>query len=147
MTKRKRQRENNQTATEKELELQYLYRYKSLKHNNISGIAARLVQSGTKWGGLVAIAYLAYEAIIVLAGQTTRAEFAFLIISELNTDSWVGYLFGVVGTIFGVASERLRRKTIARLSKRIAEFEKEQNPERLSSGLTELGETHGDDKL
>jgi hypothetical protein len=92
--------------------------------------------------GAVFIVYFGiFRPIHDLAGRNTAAIFGTAIVADIRPSELVSYLFGLVGWVFGLNAQRLKRNTIERLAGRLAELEKKKDPSRTSSKLTKRGET------
>jgi hypothetical protein len=82
-----------------------------------------------------------YRTAHELAGKNTLASLGIGLLSDAKPDEIISYAAAIVGWIFGVTAQRLRRNTTERLTTRIQELEKQIDPNRTSSGLTRRGET------
>jgi hypothetical protein len=105
------------------------------------------VRFAIRWGSIVAIAYLfGVPAIQALAGQTTVASFFIAIFTkEPPSLSVIWFWVAVWFMIWAVVERTLRHRKVKYLANRLAELEKQVDPERSSSGLAPTGQTHPSD--
>jgi hypothetical protein len=121
---------------ERRLELQYQFRFRLIE------FAAQMFDRGIPITGLVLVAYFGiFRPVHDLAGQKTQATFGLSLLADIRPAEIASYLFGLVGWIFGLNAQRLRRNVTERLTSRIAEYERNEDPNRTSSGLTTRGKT------
>ena len=122
-----------------------------------------------KWVGLVGIFYWIYKSIDSLAGKHTFADIGIKVEGDLQTStkeqagqivdnpfvtSWLPWAVAIglilllllIAVGYGLRQRKLRRTTIERLQGRIKSLERNQDPNRTSSGLTPQGQTHPRDK-
>jgi hypothetical protein len=104
------------------------------------------VQMIIKWGSLVAIAWFASGALKSLAGRHTLANVALSFVANLGIGQKVSYVLAVAGIVYGQRQNRLRRRSIERLSARNQELERRLDPGRTSSELPPRGTTKPEDK-
>lgn len=124
---------------EKELELRFQFRFR------LVDLAAKGIDKVFSSGTIIIVAYLAYRAVLALAGKLTLADFAVKVLG-FKPNEIVAYVFGAGGVGFGLRAQRLRRNQTERTAQRIAEMEQRLDPNRTSSGLTPRGLTHPEDK-
>lgn len=84
-----------------------------------------------------------YLGVVSLAGVNTHADLAIKILTDIKIDQWIGAAFGLAGVSYGGFQKKFRKNEVARLAKRNGELENIINPDRESSGLTELGFAEG----
>lgn len=92
--------------------------------------------------------FLIYAAKVVLvawAGKSTTANISLQILTKLQIDRWIAYLFGVSGVSYGAYERSLRRRNIKRMSGLNTQLEQRLDPARTSSGLTPSGTTRKGD--
>ncbi|AOY88622.1 hypothetical protein BKP64_10830 [Marinobacter salinus] len=88
-------------------------------------------------GGLELSGEKAKEVIEAAGGYT---------IWQLIYSSALGWIFGIIGIMFGLKHRKLRKKAIESMSSRMEEYEQRVDPGRTSSGLDRTGDTHKRDK-
>ena len=103
------------------------------------GIAMNLI----KYGAGVLIAYFMYLMVDSLSGEVTNASIG---INILFDSGFLGLLFGVGGTIYGISERQLRKKSVARVQSRVGPIEKLLDDKRSSSTLTLMGDTNPRDE-
>jgi hypothetical protein len=86
------------------------------------------------------------DVLIAFAGKQTDASVVIQLVAKLQLDRWIAYIFGTGGIAYGYAQNKLRRRTINRLSGHGAELESRLYPERTSSALTSDGKTNVRDR-
>jgi len=128
------------TRAELEAEVRLLKRQKN------AGAIATVLINLIRWSGLTLIAYFAYLTVASLSGETTTADIGIKLFADVRLSEVFAYLFGGGGVIYGARQRSLRRNTIERLQGRIKKLEKERDPGRTSSGLTQRGATHPKDQ-
>lgn len=129
----------NQSKAELEAENRYLRRARTQRD------AASVVNGAMRWGTLAFVAYMAKESVALLAGQSTTANLNFL--GRLDVSISIAWAVGLSGVAYGWWQRKLRRDTIERLEKRIAELETIVDPKRTSSRLTQRGDTRPEDRI
>lgn len=130
-------------SAEARLEHEYAYRAERVHH------IAAVLNSLIRWGALVAIVFLGYRAIVVLAGQTTIADIGIgvKLLSNVRVSTAAAWLFGGGCLFYGERQARLRKDTVERQSRRITELEQSVDPKRTSSRLTARGDTNPEDRV
>lgn len=112
--------------------------------------ATTIVKTICMYGWPVGCMYFIYKIAFVLSGKTTLASFAMSVaVSILGNDKVMRGIYLVItgGSIaYGVGQRRLRRREIARHTKRPKELETLIDPTRTSSGLTTEGTTRPEDR-
>jgi hypothetical protein len=86
------------------------------------------------------------DAFVSFAGQHTDANLSFSLITKLQADRWLAYLFGVSGVGYGLFERNLRRRNIKRMTNRSEKLEKLIDPQRSSSSLSPEGSTRKEDR-
>lgn len=113
---------------------------------NVSESIVTVLTHLIRWGGLVAIAYYMTQSIDALAGEETTSNIMISLITDLNMNQYLAYALGVGGTGYGFLQRKLKRDTIGRLQERNKALEKQQDPGRSSSKLTNKGLTRPEDQ-
>ncbi len=90
--------------------------------------------------------YFMYRTAATLAGKTTTANIGLGMFGALRIDALVGYTVGVLGTIYGLRQQKLRRDKTEYLQGRIKKLEMQSDPKRSSSKLTPRGTTNPKDR-
>ena len=111
---------------------------------------AKTVMYLIRWGAIGVCAYFGYLSITSLAGRKTDAQIS-VIIQYLSDSGLVpvvviSLIVAVVGTIYGYLQRRLRHRVIREFARYRKMVEPLVDPNRSSSGLTEIGETNPDDE-
>ncbi|HXR36730.1 MAG TPA: hypothetical protein VN754_12305 [Candidatus Binataceae bacterium] len=120
----------------RKLDLRYQLRFRLIE------LASQIVDRGIPVTGLVLAVYFGiFRPIHDLAGRNTQAQFGTALLADIRPSEIVSYVFGLAGWVFGLSAQRLRRNVTERLTGRIAELERKNDPSRTSSGLTTRGET------
>lgn len=123
----------------KKLELKYQLRFRLI--NLATQSLDRLIPGATA----VLIVYFGiYSPAEALAGKKTLADFGFKLLAETKLSEIIPYATAILGWVFGVNAQRLRRSTTERLTNRIRELEQRIDPSRSTSGLTPRGQTPPD---
>lgn len=108
----------------------------------------RLGHSLIKWGGIVAVSYMALLAVRAIAGKTTLANIL-VNLSVLGREEWAltlsWLLTALVATAFLVAT-RIYRSNLRAKASRIRELERRFDHRRSSSRLAPDGSTRQEDK-
>lgn len=109
------------------------------------------IQKLAKYAAFTLLGWFGMRVGLALAGKSTIAEFGLFLFADLKANTVVSHL--VTGT-FGLVclggwrrERRLRQRNIRRMSSRIHDYEKSVDPNRTSSGLTELGTTSPEDEI
>ena len=116
-------------------------RAKISRNESIASVANNIV----RWLG---VGFLGYCMVLIsreVAGQTTVAIVDF--VARLHASEAVAAIFGLSGIGYGMRQRKLRRDTVERLSKRIADSEAVIDPQRTSSRLSSRGETPPEDPI
>jgi hypothetical protein len=95
-----------------------------------------------RYSAVVLPFYFMYRTAAALAGKTTTADIGFGMFGSLRIDALVGYAVGVVGTLYGLRQQKLRRDKTEYLQGRIRKLEMQSDPKRSSSKLTPRGTTN-----
>ena len=85
------------------------------------------------------------DVLVAYAGKQTEASVVINLAAKLQLDRWLAYLCGAGGFVYGLNQNRLRRRTIERLTRHSKELEKRLDPDRSSSNLTSDGRTRSGD--
>lgn len=110
-------------ARKLELRYQFLFR--------IIDLASRTIDQGIPALTVVLIVYFGiFRTAHELASKTTMAAFGMRLFADAKPDELVSYLAAVVGWLFGINAQRLRRNTTERLTRRIHELEHHIDPTR-----------------
>lgn len=104
------------------------------------------IHLGIKYGTFAFLGWQAKQVFLSLAGQTTMANFALDILSNVKGSHWAAWGGTVTFAGYGLFERKLRRDTVKELHKRIRDKELERDPNRTSSQLTPRGETNPKDK-
>jgi hypothetical protein len=128
------------TRAELEAELRW-YR----RQDNASNVAA-VLNNAIRWGGVVACACFGYLSIQSLAGQATSANIGLDLVADVRLSEVFAYIFGGGGVAYGIRQRKLRGDTVERLQDRVRSLERQFDPNRTSSGLTERGDTNPQDE-
>lgn len=81
-----------------------------------------------------------------LAGQITSANIALNVLGSLEVSVTLAWLAGGGGVAYGVSQNRLRKRTVKRLSSRLQELETHVDPRRSTSALSSNGDTNPEDE-
>lgn len=127
---------NGKRISARELELQYQLRFRRL---DLLAKALDLLIPGLV--GVAIVYFGVYRTAHELANKTTTVELGIKLLGDAKPDQLISYVTALVGWIFGLNAQRLRRNTTERLTKRIQELEKQKDPNRTTSGLTPRGLT------
>lgn len=119
---------------------------KLLRQFNIIGEIASIINNAIRWGGVVAIVYLASSSISVLAGKTTFADIGINFLADIRVSEALAWILGSSGVAYGWLQRSLRKKTVERLQQRVVNLESEKDGRRTSSQLTPRGGTKPEDK-
>jgi len=125
-----------------ELEMDFKLAQTSLIWRNIVKIFAGIL----RYGCIAFCAYHFFAAVRFFAGKETDANILLDIITSTRIDKWIGYVFGLLGLIYGAIRNGQLKRTRRAHSEHIRELEKRIDPERQKSRLNQYGETHDDDK-
>jgi hypothetical protein len=131
-----RMAKKNKTRAELEAE------NKELRRTKVTSGLTEIFNNLIRYTALVLCVYLGSESIQALAGQTTEANILVKFLGEFNVSQGAAVLFGAAGTMYGLAERRQRQKMIERLHSRIKYLERQIDPKRSSSNLTETGDTN-----
>lgn len=94
----------------------------------------------------IVIAYFVADAVKVLAGQETIAEFVLRVLVPLRSKSWACYVVLLAALGFAARQYRLRKRAIAEMARRIVDLERLLDPARTSSQLTSTGDKRPEDR-
>lgn len=120
----------------RKLELQYQFRFR------IVDLFSQLIDKGLPIVGLFVFSYYGlFRTVHDLAGKQTTTSFGLALLADVRPSELVSYAFGLLGWIFGLNAQRLRRNVTERLTGRLAELERKYDPARSTSGLTTRGKT------
>ncbi len=126
--------------------------YRLEKNNNFLAAVASISTAffrTLKWLILCGFAYLMVK---MLAGKNTYAfiDIGISLADILKENKTIGNIIvlsiGIGGLIYGSIERIIRKKTVARLTKRVKELELDIDPGRTSSGITHSGNTRREDK-
>ena len=123
------------------LELQYQFRFRLIEW--ASRVTDQLVPGAI---GVLIIYFGVYRTAHELAGKETAATFTASLFADIKPDEIISYVAALIGWMFGINAQRLRRNTTERLTNRIQELEARIDPHRTSSGLTQRGQTPKEDE-
>ncbi len=114
-----------------------------------SEIWASVIKSGFKWVALVGISFFAYKSVVALSGTTTVADIGVSVraFASVKVSEVIAWLLTALGIGYGASQKKLRRDVVERLQGRIKMLEKQIDPGRTTSTLTERGETRQGDTL
>lgn len=104
-----------------------------------------IVKSLIKYGALVACFYFVYLSILALSGKATLATIGLSVLGNIKVSEGICALLTGGSILYGVGQRQLRHRVIRRIGTRLSELEKERDPERSSSGLTDTGGTRPED--
>ncbi len=107
----------------------------------------RIFEKTTPWFWGCILAFIFYLTVDSLAGKTTLVDFALKTILDLSLDRYASYLLTLFATSWAIKESILRKKTIKELAPAKENSEKLIDPNRVSSDLTETGDTRPEDKL
>lgn len=125
----------------RKLELKYQLRFRLIEA--ISKALDQLIPGAV----ILTIVYFGiYRTAHELAGRETFATLGISLLADVKPDEIIAYAAAIVGWIFGVNAQRLRRNTTERLTIRIQELEQRIDPNRTTSGLTPRGQTPPEDQ-
>ena len=141
MAKRRRRKgEGFSERSRTNAELEWVKYYK--KWDIIGGIFNGLI----RWGGIIICFYFLYLMVDSLAGKTTATDIALKAITDLKLDRGVLYLLTGGTTLWAIRERRLRKRNTKHIAAHTKELEKRIDPNRISSNLTETGDTHPEDE-
>lgn len=103
--------------------------------------ATSIVNTVVRWGAAVWIASYLYRSVVVLAGETTVADFGLRVLGDLQVSTALAWVVAVCGAGYGTWERRVRKKAIERLTPRHRDLERQLDPRRTSSGLTPRGDS------
>jgi hypothetical protein len=99
---------------------------------------------------ILGVAYIARDAAIgvahELAGKETNANVVWNFLNDFRVSVFFGWGAGMAGVLYGLKERHLRKKTVERLAKRVAELESRHDRNRSSSQLTPRGDTNPEDE-
>jgi hypothetical protein len=120
----------------RKLELQYQLRFRMV--DAVSKAIDRLVPGVVG----VLIAYFGiYRTVHDLAGKQSLAGFTLRFFADVRPNEIIAWALALLGWVFGIEAQRLRRNVTERLTFRIQELEQRLDPGRTTSGLTPRGQT------
>jgi hypothetical protein len=96
-------------------------------------------------GTVIIVTYWLRDVLLAYAGQTTNANVALSLITDLKIDRILPYVVAGGGIAYGRQQRRLRQSNIKRLTERPQELERAIDPGRTSSGLAPDGTTNPGD--
>lgn len=96
---------------------------------------------------VVACFYFTTSTIKELAGKETWADIGIHLLGSLTVSVRLAWILTVSGVFWAILERKLRQRVIRRMSGRVAEFERQLDPERSSSRLTQSGDTNPRDRL
>jgi len=130
------------TGTEsRKLELKYQFRFRIIEL--ISKALDQLIPGVV----LIVVVYFGiYRTAHELAGRQTAAAFGISLFADAKPDEIIAYVAAIVGWLFGISAQRLRRNATERLTSRIQELEQRIDANRTTSGLTPRGQTPSGDQ-
>ncbi len=110
----------------------------------ITSICNNLIQ----WTALVAIFYISYLSVNVLAGKTTFADIGIKmsLLGKITISQTLAWAFAFGGIGYGWRQKKLRRDVIETQGDHIKKLESGTDKKRTSSNLTRRGETSPEDK-
>lgn len=99
---------------------------------------------------ILGVAYIAKDAAIgvarELAGKETNANVVWSFLNDFRVSILFGWGVGAAGVLYGLKERRLRKRTVERLARRVADFEIQHDKGRTSSQLTPRGDTNPEDE-
>lgn len=110
-------------------------------------LVARNIGTAIRWGGAVAIAWMAYKSVLVLSGQTTIVDVLVNVWGSLKINQALATVLGGGGMLYGWRERRLRHKVNERLGGRVGQLEQAIDKRRTSSRLTKRGQTDPEDAI
>ncbi len=127
-------------ATPTKAELQYAYRVR------VVDTVGATIQTAIPWLSAIAISGFVYLSVDSLSGRYTFADIGMAVLADIKISEIVAYIFGIGGIAYGRRYKRLKADNVERTAERIAELEKQLDPNRSSSRLTPRGETRPGDR-
>lgn len=124
----------------RKLELEYKY-----KHRRLDLVATFIQVTIPSLAG-VAVVWLITASVDRLAGKFTIADIGIKFLGDLRISEAVAYVLTAGFGGWALMERKLKGDTIQRLSKRVVELERQIDPGRTSSRLTERGTTSPADK-
>jgi hypothetical protein len=115
-------------------------------HCRIVDMIGATIHTIVPWAAAVLIARYFYHSVSSLSGQYTFAQIGVGFLGDLRVSEGIAYLFGAGGVIYGVKRRKLQGDNLERTAGRLAELEKQIDPNRSSSRLTPRGKTRPEDK-
>jgi hypothetical protein len=132
---------NTKTAAELRGENRILRRFRTTE--GFASVAITLV----KWGAIVLMVRYGSIMVEALAGKVTVADIGIKIFTHMSISEALAWALGIGSAGYGVAQNRLRKRTVERLQDRIKKLETGKDPRRTSSRLTPRGETRPEDEV
>lgn len=126
--------------TKQEIQLDHEYRIKQLD------VVATTAPIAIRTAGFVGVFWLLYLSVESLAGQYTTADIGIKVLADLKVSQVLAWLFGAGGVGYGWRQRKLKQDTIERYAPRVQQREREVDPKRTSSRLTQRGTTRAEDK-
>jgi hypothetical protein len=97
--------------------------------------------SALKWlfgcVALVVFSYCLRDMVVSLSGKQTHANVLVSFIADVDIHVWVAWGLAVGGCVYGANQQRLRKRQIERLTKKIRAYEKKLDPNRTSAKVPE----------
>lgn len=107
------------------------------------GLTVRL---GLMVAGACYFAYCLHLIATDLAGKITDANIALNVLGSLEFSVTVAWVWGLGASVYAVSQNRLRKRTVSKLTKRIQQLETIIDPSRTSSHLSNTGDTNPEDE-
>ena|ERR1700690_4403023 len=122
---------------------------KELRRTKLTSSVTEIVIALVRYSAIVVCVYFVSSAVgtavVTLAGKTTNANVLVNFLGNLTISNAVATLFGGGGIAYGIVERRQRQKMIQRQHGRIKKIEKQIDPNRSSSNITETGDTNPSD--
>jgi hypothetical protein len=101
---------------------------------------------GMVCGTTILVFYFVRDVFLAYAGQSTLANVAISVITDVRVEAVIPYAVGASGIFYGLRQRQLRQRNIERLTTRILGLEQQKDRDRSSSGLTPRGTTRPSDR-
>jgi hypothetical protein len=109
---------------------------------------ASTVRTAFKCAVPVLIVYFGvFRTVSMLAGKETGANILVSILGSFKTPCSLSLVAGAGGVFYGTRQKRLKERAIEDLAPYAERYEKENDPDRESSGLTPLGRTPPEEEI
>ncbi|RYH70476.1 MAG: hypothetical protein EON54_01365 [Alcaligenaceae bacterium] len=102
-----------------------------------------------RWLGVIAglcfFTWCVHLIIDALAGRATNANIVLSLLANVDFSAILLWGAGAGGVGYGYSQNRLRKRTVSHLHRRIQQYERELDPNRSSSNLSSTGDTNPED--